>query len=128
VVSVLAVRPSVRWFKPGRGDEFLKDDKNPSTPSFGGLVKPEAPCYKILWHVKITCKYEKKYFARSNSSFPSPVPPACYQVTVGRITIEKWWMNREFSSVDIIQTWFFMLIYITWGIDNRPIGGRSSET
>jgi hypothetical protein len=30
--------------------------------------------------------------------------------------------------VDIIPPWFSMLIYITWGINNRPAGGSSSET
>jgi hypothetical protein len=40
--------------------------------AFGGEVKPEAPCRKIL-HVS---KYEQRYFIRQNSSFPLPVPSA----------------------------------------------------
>jgi hypothetical protein len=41
-----------------------------STTSFGGEIKPDAPCRNILGHVKIVCKYEQKYFAKPNSSFP----------------------------------------------------------
>jgi hypothetical protein len=31
--------------------------------------------------------------------------------SAGRISRELWWTNQEFCSVDIIQTWFCMLIY-----------------
>jgi hypothetical protein len=51
----------------GRGDEFLRAIKIYSTPSFRGEVKPEAKCHNILQHVKVTCKFEIKYFARPNS-------------------------------------------------------------
>jgi hypothetical protein len=30
---------------------FLRAIKIRSAPSFGGEIKPEAPCCKILWHV-----------------------------------------------------------------------------
>jgi hypothetical protein len=46
--------------------------------------------------------HEQKYFVRPNSSFLSPVPPAYYQVTAGRISRELWWANQEFSFVSII--------------------------
>jgi hypothetical protein len=36
VVSVLATGPKVRGFDPDRGRWIFKDDKNPSTTSFGG--------------------------------------------------------------------------------------------
>jgi hypothetical protein len=49
---VLAFGTKVREFKQGRGDGFLRAAKICSTPSFGGEVKPEAPCHKILQHVK----------------------------------------------------------------------------
>jgi hypothetical protein len=52
MVSVLAIAPKVRGFKPGRGQWIFKDVKICSTPSFGGDVKPSAPCRKILQHVK----------------------------------------------------------------------------
>jgi hypothetical protein len=34
------------------------------------------------------------------------------------------WKIHEFSSVIIIPPW----LSITWGMNNRPVGGRSSET
>jgi hypothetical protein len=52
VVSVLATGPKGRRFKPSRGDGFLRAIKIRSTPSFGGEVKREVPCRKILRHVK----------------------------------------------------------------------------
>jgi hypothetical protein len=52
MISVLAIGPKVRGFKSGQGDGFLRVIKICSTPSFGGEVTPEAPCHKILQHVK----------------------------------------------------------------------------
>jgi hypothetical protein len=46
--------------------------------------------------------------------------------SAGRIIRALWWMNREFSSV-IIPPWFSMLIYVTFGMNNRPVGGCSSK-
>jgi hypothetical protein len=40
MVSVLAIRPKVRGFKPGRGDGLLRTIKIRTTPSFGREVKP----------------------------------------------------------------------------------------
>jgi hypothetical protein len=79
MVSVLSIIPKVRGFNPVHG--FLKKRKFRSTPSFGGEVKPEPPRRKILRHVK-NHKYEQKDFARPNSSFPSPIPPTCYEATL----------------------------------------------
>jgi hypothetical protein len=46
----------------------------------------------------------QEYFPRTNSSFPSPFLPACYEMTLrDRIPRELWWTNQEFCSVDIIQ-------------------------
>jgi hypothetical protein len=44
--------PKVRGFKLGRGDGFLTAREVRSTSPFRGEVKPEAPCCKILQHVK----------------------------------------------------------------------------
>jgi hypothetical protein len=53
MVSVLAIGPTVRGFKPDQGRWiFLQVLKIHSTPSFGGEVKPSVPCRKILRHVK----------------------------------------------------------------------------
>jgi hypothetical protein len=101
MVNVLAVGSKVLGFKPDQSDRFLKAIKIRSTPSSGEEIKPEAPCRKILRHLQITFKYKQKYFARLNSSFPSSVFPDCYQMSAGRIVLDLWWMNQEFSSVDI---------------------------
>jgi hypothetical protein len=37
------------------------------------------------------------------------------------------WTNQELFPVDIIQPWFSMFMY-HMGMNNRPVGGRSSET
>ena len=41
--SVLAFGTQVRGFKPGRSRRIFKGEKIPSTPSFGGEVKPSVP-------------------------------------------------------------------------------------
>jgi hypothetical protein len=68
--------------------------------------------------------YKQKYFARPNLSFPSPVPPACYQITLLVGLSEFWWsfpLSTSFHHGSPCS-------YITWGVNNRPVGGRSSET
>jgi hypothetical protein len=80
MVSVLAIGPKVRGFRPGRGDRFLRAINVHSIPSFRGEVKAEAPC-KILRYVKITCKYEHKYF-RAKFLFLFPISPANYHMSV----------------------------------------------
>jgi hypothetical protein len=52
MVSVLAIGPKVRRFKPSWGNGFLRVINIHSTPSFGGEVKLQAPCCKVLQHVK----------------------------------------------------------------------------
>jgi hypothetical protein len=52
ILNALAIGPKVLGFKSGRGDGFLRVVEFRSTPSFGGEVKPEVPCRKILRHVK----------------------------------------------------------------------------
>jgi hypothetical protein len=48
VVIVLTTGPKIRGFKPGRWWWIFKGDKNRSTISFGGQVKPSVLCRKIL--------------------------------------------------------------------------------
>jgi hypothetical protein len=58
MVIVRAIGPKVSGFKPGREQCIFKGDKKSrSRNSFGGEVKPSAPCRKILWHVKNPSKY-----------------------------------------------------------------------
>jgi hypothetical protein len=110
MVSVLTIGPKVRGVKPDRGDGFLRAIKICSTPSFVEEVKPEPHVVRLYGILKITCMYEQKYFVRPNSSFLSPVPPAYYQMTAGRISRELWWANQDFSSVSIIPPWFSILM------------------
>jgi hypothetical protein len=51
VVSVLAIEPKFRGFKPDRDGGFLRAIEL-RTLSFGEEVKPSSPCRKILRHVK----------------------------------------------------------------------------
>jgi hypothetical protein len=106
----LPLNPRFAGSNPAVGDGFLRAIKIRSTPFFGE-VKPKASCRKTLRHVKITCKDEQKYFARPNLSFHSPFPPACYQMSDGRIARDLCMANQEFYSVDIILLWFSVLIY-----------------
>jgi hypothetical protein len=52
MANMLGIRLKVRGFKPDQGNGFLRAIKIHSTPYFGGEVKPEDSCHKILWHVK----------------------------------------------------------------------------
>ena len=45
--SVLAFGTQVRRFKPGRSRRIFKGEKILSMPSFGGEVKPSAPCHRF---------------------------------------------------------------------------------
>jgi hypothetical protein len=75
-------------------------------PFFGGEVKPR---------VKNTCKYEQKYFAMPNSSFPTPVPPASYQMTVGRIALLV-----DESSFRLLTSFYHdsPCSYVTWRLNS----------
>jgi hypothetical protein len=86
MVSMLAIRPKVqtwpRWIF--KGDKSLQ--------------------HAFLWRGSILC----------NAKFI--IPFACYSCllpddSADRNAKELWWMNQEFSSVDIIPAWFSMLIY-----------------
>jgi hypothetical protein len=42
----------------------------------------------------------------------SPIPPACYQMTLLVELPELWWISQVFPSADIIiPAWFSMLMY-----------------
>jgi hypothetical protein len=44
---MLAFGTQVRGFKPDRSRLIFKGEKNLSTPSFGGEVKPSVPCRRF---------------------------------------------------------------------------------
>jgi hypothetical protein len=63
---------------PAKGNGFLKVINIRSMPSLGGEVKLKphvARFYSMLKPFKLS----KRYFITQNSSFPSPIPPACYR-------------------------------------------------
>jgi hypothetical protein len=59
VVSVLAIGPKARGFKPVEDDSRLMAIQFRSTTFFGGEVKPSVVCRKILLHVRERCEYER---------------------------------------------------------------------
>jgi hypothetical protein len=120
VVSVLATGPKGRGFKPGRGDGFLRAIKIRSTPSFGWEVKPEAPCSKILRHVKDLLTYLRYWHAKSSRLHP-------FLLLAGGIDRELWRTSQEFPQSASSPTWLSTLMYHL-GDNNRPVGGRGSET
>jgi hypothetical protein len=89
---VLPIGPKVRELKPGRDSGFLRAISIRSTPCFGGEVKPEAPCLKILRYVKINAsEYEQRYFEGQIHHFLRQVPPALLiDGTAGRTARELW--------------------------------------
>jgi hypothetical protein len=60
-------------------------------------------------------------FLRQVSSALLPDDSAC------KIVRDIWWTNQDFSPVDNIPPWFSMIMYHL-GMNNRPVGGCSSET
>jgi hypothetical protein len=52
MVSVLATELKVYRFKPNRGNAFLRAIRIRSMPSFGGEIKPYAPCCKTYGMLK----------------------------------------------------------------------------
>jgi hypothetical protein len=72
VVSVPATRPNRRGLKPGRGGGFLWAIKIRSTTLFGE-VKPEAPCRKIVLHVKSSLEVFQILVSKIHT--PSSIPP-----------------------------------------------------
>jgi hypothetical protein len=68
------------------------------------------------------------YFIRQNVSFNSPVSPTLLLADFAvRIARELWWTNQEFC-LSISFHCGSPCSYITWGMNSRPVGGRSSET
>jgi hypothetical protein len=110
MVSVLATRPKVRGIKPGRDDGFLRAIKIRSTLSFGEKVKPEAPCRKILRHVKNHLQMRTKIlrktefiipFARSSCLLPDGLLVEWRESSDGQISF----------PVYFIPPLFYMRIY-----------------
>jgi hypothetical protein len=88
----------------------LRTIKIRSTTFFRCEVKQSAPCHNILRHVKEAYEYTKRYFIRKIQNFLHHIPPASLlDDLLVRTAGQLWWTNREFSSANIPQ-WFYMLI------------------
>jgi hypothetical protein len=109
----------IRVSEPGRGDGLLRAIKIRSTPSFEWEVKTEVPCRKILRHVKRS---------RGKVLTSSSIPPTCPRCLC--------WYDYQRALVDesgVIPSRNHHhhgspCSNITRGMNNRPVGGRSSET
>jgi hypothetical protein len=72
VVTVLAIEPKIRGFKPGRRQWIFKSDKNPSDPC------------KILPNVKEPYEYEKRYLvSKIHENFLQVSPTMLLGVSAG---------------------------------------------
>jgi hypothetical protein len=71
VDSVFTIGPNPRFagLNPAEGDGFLRAIKIRSMPSFGGEVKPSAPCCNILRHDKEPYEYERDLRNVSNKAY-----------------------------------------------------------
>jgi hypothetical protein len=95
VVSVLATGPKGLGFKPGRDDGILRAIKIRSTHSFACEVKPQAPCRKILRHVKDLLRYFRYWYAKF--SLLRPFLLLAPDVSAGRTARQLCWTSQEFT-------------------------------
>jgi hypothetical protein len=122
---VLFTGPKSRGLEPGQGDGFLIAIKIRSTPSFRREVKPEVPRRKILRYLKDPVRYFR--YLKTKFSLLRPFLLLAPDVSAGRTARDLWWTSQEFSPAGIIPT---MALHadIIRGMNNIPVGGRSSET
>jgi hypothetical protein len=90
MVSMLAIRPKVRRFKPGRRQWIFKGNKICSMLSFEGEVKPEAPRQDSM-----ACKKSLASMNKNTSHGQILIPFACSSCLLpddyaGRIARELW--------------------------------------
>jgi hypothetical protein len=79
---VLAIGPKVHGIKPRWDNVFLSAIKICNTPSFGGEVNPDAPCYVIVACKKNHLQVWIKILSKAKFSFLLLIPSACYQMTL----------------------------------------------
>jgi hypothetical protein len=70
IVAYMPLDPRIAGSNQAKDDGFLRAIKIRIRPSFGGEVRPSAPCSNISQRVK------NPFEVLTNSSFPSKVPPA----------------------------------------------------
>jgi hypothetical protein len=62
--------PLVREFKPGRSLRIFQGEKIPSTPSFGGEVKPAVPCRRFAaWKRSLNVTWKSAFRQHSRLLF-----------------------------------------------------------
>ena len=90
--SVLAFGTQVRGFKPGRSRRIFQGEKILSTPSFGGEVKPSAPCRRFTackrflnatWKSGVSDKFHRPFLAHI-------VPPLATRISGETTSGESW--------------------------------------
>jgi hypothetical protein len=96
--------------KPDENNVYLRAMQIRSSTSFGGEVKPSAPCRKILRHVKDPLRYGRDTDRQKSAAIFHPISlrfatrfPCCNK------SRELWWMNRKI----LIFIWGAKLI-IEW--------------
>jgi hypothetical protein len=102
MVSVVATGTKGHQFTPGRGSGFLRAIKVRSTSFFGCKVKPEAPCRRILRHVKDPLMHLRYWYRMQNSYSFVHSSYSLPDVSAGRIVRKLWWTSWEFSPAGII--------------------------
>jgi hypothetical protein len=128
VVSVLVIRFKIRGFRPCRGEGFLRAIKIRNTPSlWGGLAGD--PMSQDFTACKNHLQVLTKILHEASLSFLSSIPFACYHMTLlvglpessgGRV--------RRFPLSTLSFQHGPQCSCITWGMNNRPLGGCNSET
>jgi hypothetical protein len=96
MVIVLITGPKISRFKPSGERCIFKGVKIRSTSSFGGEVKPSAPCRNILRHVKDPFRYDRDTDRQNYAAISRLVSPLfatrCLCCNQRR---ELWRMNRK---------------------------------
>jgi hypothetical protein len=93
VVSVLAIGPKVRGLKPSRRRWIFNDGKIRITTSFGGEMKPQVLCGKILWHIEKPLGMKAILRRQNPLTFLANFLLYRYVQPLLVITRELWWMN-----------------------------------
>jgi hypothetical protein len=103
----------------------VTSDKNLQHTFFEWEVKPQAQCRKFLRHVKRFVDVSQILNTQNSHSFVL-FHYSLPDVSAGRIARELWWTSQEFTPNGIIT--MVPRSHINRGMNNMPVGGRSSET
>jgi hypothetical protein len=88
---VLASSTQVRGFKPGRSRRIFQGEKIPSTPSFGGELKPVAPCRFTARKISLNFTWKSAFRQNSRLLF---VPPLNLHLSpLGSLTSHRTWRH-----------------------------------